>query len=58
MGKRRVSAVLLSTKQVEELHKIQEEVRTKSPLGVAPTIHVIARGLMDKALSQLALEAR
>lgn len=57
MIKKRVSAILLSLEQVEALQKIQEQERAKSTLGVAPTIHVIARGLMDKALAQLAQEA-
>ncbi|WP_165698251.1 hypothetical protein [Chimaeribacter coloradensis] len=52
-----VKPVLLSIKQLEALRKIQEQERAKSALGVAPTIHVIARGLMDKALAQLAQEA-
>ncbi|MDU6416557.1 hypothetical protein [Mixta calida] len=49
----RVKPVLLSIEQLEALRKIQEQERSKSVLGVAPTIHVIARGLMDKALAQL-----
>ncbi|WNN45456.1 hypothetical protein [Winslowiella toletana] len=53
----RVKPVLLSIEQLEALRKIQEQERAKSVLGVAPTIHVIARGLMDKALAQLAQEA-
>lgn len=57
MIKKRVSAILLSLEQVEALQKIQAQERSKSALGVAPTIHVIARGLMDKALAQLAQEA-
>lgn len=49
----RVKPVLLSIEQLEALRKIQEQECAKSVLGVAPTIHVIARGLMDKALAQL-----
>ncbi|WP_241580371.1 MULTISPECIES: hypothetical protein [Rosenbergiella] len=45
--------VLLSREQIEALQAIQREERAKSSLNVAPTIHVIARQLMDKALQQL-----
>lgn len=52
-----VKPVLMRVEQIEALRKIQEQERAKSPLGLAPTIHVIARGLMDKALAQLDQEA-
>ena len=52
-----VKPILMRVEQIEALRKIQEQERAKSPLGVAPTIHVIARGLMDKALAQLDQEA-
>lgn len=45
--------VLLSKEQVAALQAIQKSEREKSSLNIAPTIHVIARQLMDKALSQL-----
>lgn len=45
--------VLLSKQQVAALQAIQKSEREKSSLNIAPTIHVIARQLMDKALSQL-----
>ena len=51
-----VKPVLISEKQIEAIKKIQEEQRKKSEVGVAPTIHDIARGLMDKALASLASE--
>lgn len=54
MIKKRVAPILLSLEQVEALQKIQQQERAKSPLGVAPTIHVITRGLMDKAIAQFA----
>ncbi|MGQ3903887.1 hypothetical protein [Mixta calida] len=57
MQKCTVKTILIKVEQYEELRKLQERERAKSPLGVAPTIHVIARGLMDKALAQLAQEA-
>ena len=38
-------------KNAKESKKIQEEQRKKSGIGVAPTLHEIARGLIDKALA-------
>ncbi|EBD0123537.1 hypothetical protein EWV18_21245, partial [Salmonella enterica subsp. enterica serovar Muenster] len=46
-----VKPVLLSRDQIEQLRALQEQERKKSPLGLAPTIHVIARQLMDRALN-------
>ncbi|EOL9201529.1 hypothetical protein ACU4LY_11285 [Enterobacter hormaechei] len=46
-----VKPVLLSRNQVDKLKALQEQERRKSPLGIAPTIHVIARQLMDRALN-------
>lgn len=46
-----VKPVLLSEKQIQAIKKIQDEQRKRSGIGVAPTLHEIARGLMDKALS-------
>jgi len=45
--------VLLNSEQITALREIQEQERSKSPLNIAPTIHVIARQLMDNALKQL-----
>lgn len=53
MSKAKVKPVLLSDSQIEALHQIQERERNNSPLGIAPTIHVIARQLMEKALASL-----
>ena len=51
MSMPKVKPVLLSAKQIEALHRIQDEERRNSQLHIAPTIHVIARQLMDKALA-------
>ncbi|HEY3982478.1 hypothetical protein [Cedecea sp.] len=51
MAKANVKAVLLRNDQIEAMRKLQGEVREKSGIGVAPSIHAIARGLVDKALS-------
>lgn len=50
-----VKPVLLSREQIEALRRIQDEERQKSVLGVAPSIHIIARQLMDKALKEVRL---
>jgi hypothetical protein len=43
-----VKPVLLSRDQIEQLRACRSRSE-KSPLGLAPTIHVIARQLMDRA---------
>lgn len=53
--KNNMKPVLLSTEQIVILREIQERERKSSPLGLAPSIHAIARELMNKAL---VLEAR
>lgn len=53
MNKATVMPVLLSREQYSALRELQERERSKSTLGVAPTIHVIARQLMDKALKEI-----
>ncbi|WP_337065159.1 hypothetical protein [Rouxiella badensis] len=45
-----VKPVLLSKHQIDAIREIQEQERVNSQLGVAPSIHAIARQLMDKAL--------
>ncbi|WP_213732193.1 hypothetical protein [Citrobacter europaeus] len=50
-----VKPVLLSQEQIKALRRIQYEERQKSVLGVAPSIHAIARQLMDKALKEVRL---
>ena len=51
-SKARVKPILLSQDQVNSLVRIQAEERAKSPLGITPSLHAIARGIMDKALSK------
>lgn len=48
-----VKPVLLTREQIDALHHLQEEERKNSPLGIAPSIHEVARRLIDKALSPL-----
>ncbi|ENF8809220.1 hypothetical protein ABRD99_004657, partial [Salmonella enterica] len=42
--------------QMQAIRNIQERERQRSDLGVAPTVHQIARGLMAKALASQASE--
>lgn len=53
MRKASVTPVLLTRQQIEALKQLQVQERDKSPLGIAPSIHAIARQLMDKALLQV-----
>ncbi|MDG1645654.1 hypothetical protein CWN50_05440 [Klebsiella michiganensis] len=57
MSRQRVKPVLLSHEQIKALSNIQEQHRKASSIGVAPTIHEIARGLIDKALASIPTEA-
>ncbi|HGW6106102.1 TPA: hypothetical protein ACNIQM_004300 [Citrobacter werkmanii] len=45
-----VKPVLLTRDQIDALHRLQEQERCSSPLGIAPSIHEVARRLMEKAL--------
>ncbi|AZJ06164.1 hypothetical protein ACKLK7_28885 [Klebsiella quasipneumoniae subsp. similipneumoniae] len=56
MSKQSVKPVLLSEAQIQAIIKIQEKQRQQSGIGVAPTIHEIARGLVDTALAKISAE--
>lgn len=56
MSKQSVKPVLLSEGQIQAIIKIQEKQRQQSGIGVAPTIHEIARGLVDTALATISAE--
>lgn len=56
MSKQSVKPVLLSEAQIQAIIKIQEKKRQQSGIGVAPTIHEIARGLVDTALATISAE--
>ncbi|MDE8753867.1 hypothetical protein PZA22_05005 [Pectobacterium polaris] len=47
-------AVLLTREQVEALQRLQEQERKRSELGITPSIHEVARRLMNKVLSEVA----
>lgn len=42
--------VLLTKEHIDALHRLQDAERCNSSLGIAPSIHEIARRLMDKVL--------
>lgn len=52
-AKNRLCAILLRREQMEDLKRIQERQRQQSVIGVAPSVHEIARGLMTKALNEV-----
>ncbi len=52
MAKQKVQVVLLSGEQIQAIREIQEQQRRLSGIGVAPSIHEIARGLVAQALAQ------
>lgn len=52
-AKNRLCAILLRREQMEDLKRIQERQRQQSLIGVAPSVHEIARGLMTKALNEV-----
>ncbi|HGU6860856.1 TPA: hypothetical protein ACNAC2_003384 [Klebsiella quasipneumoniae] len=56
MSKQSVKPVLLSEAQIQAIIKIQEKQCQQSGIGVAPTIHEIARGLVDTALATISAE--
>ncbi|SOD31153.1 hypothetical protein SAMN06272783_0045 [Serratia sp. JKS296] len=49
-----VRPVLLSKEQMNAIRQIQEAERSKSALGLTPSIHEIARKLIGNALSNIA----
>ena len=56
MKKPNVKPILLSGDQFAAICKIQERERQRSDIGVAPSVHQIARGLVAKALASMTTE--
>lgn len=50
--KSNTQAVLLTRGQVEALQRLQEQERKRSELGITPSIHEVARRLMNQALNK------
>lgn len=53
MSKVNVKPVLLNGEQIQALKAIQERERQTSGLGIAPSIHVVARKVFDAGLSKM-----
>ncbi|WP_449548459.1 hypothetical protein [Lelliottia amnigena] len=53
MSKVNVKPVLLNGVQIQALKSIQEKERKNSALGIAPSIHVVARKVFDAGLSKM-----
>ena len=53
MKKEHVKPVLLSAAQVAALKAIQEQERQNSGVGIAPSIHDVARKIFDVGLSRM-----
>ncbi|CNI71930.1 hypothetical protein [Yersinia pekkanenii] len=51
--KNNTQAVLLTRNQVEALRHLQERERGRSEFGITPSIHEVARGLVDSALKTI-----
>ncbi|MCC8368265.1 hypothetical protein J8V57_18860 [Xenorhabdus sp. PB61.4] len=45
-------AILLTRQQMDALRQIQQDEYSRSELGIKPTLHEVARKLVDKALLQ------
>ena len=53
MSKVNVKPVLLNGEQIQALKTIQERERQKSGMGIAPSIHAVARKIFDAGLSKM-----
>ncbi|MER1978427.1 hypothetical protein [Pseudocitrobacter faecalis] len=53
MSKINVKPVLLNGEQIQALKTIQERERQKSGIGIAPSIHAVARKVFDAGLSKM-----
>ncbi|MBS0905950.1 hypothetical protein JK229_12510 [Pantoea dispersa] len=49
--------ILLTTEQVKRLEQIQASERQRSSMGSAPSVHAIARHLIDQALGSKEVKA-
>ncbi|MEK9221760.1 hypothetical protein TYH27_00275 [Enterobacter mori] len=53
ISKVNVKPVLLNGEQIQALKTIQERERQKSGMGIAPSIHAVARKVFDAGLSKM-----
>ncbi|HDT0937803.1 TPA: hypothetical protein QHT32_001232 [Escherichia coli] len=52
MKTKNVRAVLLAREQIDRLERIRNDEATRSAYGIRPTIHEVARKLIDEALNK------
>ncbi|MFJ3458829.1 hypothetical protein ACIPMZ_17975 [Scandinavium goeteborgense] len=55
---RNSTPVLINRDQLDKIRQIQEEERRSSGIGVCPSIHTVARSLIDAALAQREQEGK
>ena len=53
MENSKVKPVLLNGEQIQALKNILERERQKSGMGIAPSIHAVARKVFDAGLSKM-----
>lgn len=53
MENSKVKPVLLNGEQIQALKNIQEWERQNSGMGIAPSIHAVARKVFDAGLSKM-----
>lgn len=53
MENSKVKPVLLNGEQIQALKNIQERERQNSGMGIAPSIHAVARKVFDAGLSKM-----
>lgn len=51
--KQNTQVVLLRRSQVDALQRIRDEESQRSGLGIKPSVHEVARQLVDKALKEI-----
>lgn len=52
MKTKNVRAVLLAREQIDRLERIRNDEAARSAYGIRPTIHEVARKLIDEALNK------
>ena len=52
MKAKNVRAVLLAREQIDRLERIRNDEAARSAYGIRPTIHEVARKLIDEALNK------
>lgn len=55
---RNTTTILINREQADQIRQIQEQERKHSEIGACPSIHTVARCLIDSALEQRKQEAK